>query len=125
MELTLETIQGKLFYLHDTAHKFHLDTRSFAEHKALDFAYTEVGGFKDSISELLMGYTGGKRIGRIKIDEIPAYSHEACVKLANEIKDFGYELYEWAGNKKYCDVENKAQELSGVGAKLIYLLTLT
>lgn len=47
------------------------------------------------------------------------------MELAEEVKDFGYELYEWAGKKKYCDIENKAQELSGVGAKTIYLLTLS
>lgn len=125
MEMTAETIQSKLFYFHDALHKYHLDTRSFAEHKSLDKAYKFLVDFKDEISELLMGYMGGKRIGRIKIDEIPGYSHEAVVKLSNEIKDFGYELYEWAGNKKYCDIENKAQDLSGLGAKLVYLLTLT
>lgn len=124
-ELTPEYIQGMLFYFHDAAHKFHLDTKSFAEHKALDGLYSGLVEFKDDISELLMGYMGGKRIGSISVGEIPEYSHSAAVKLANEIKDFGYELYEWAGEKKYCDVENTAQSLSGLGAKTIYLLTLT
>lgn len=67
---------------------------------------------------------GGKRIGKLKMDEVPDYSHSEAVRLAEEVKEFGYELYEWAGEKKYCDVENKAQELSGAGAKAIYLLTL-
>lgn len=125
MKLTPEYIQGKLFSFHNTAHKFHLDTKSFAEHKALDFTYKELVDFKDDISEKLMGYLGGKRIGKITLDEIPSYSHEAAVKLANDIQNFAYELYEWAGEKKYCDIENISQSLSGVAAKTIYLLTLS
>lgn len=123
-DLTPENIQGKLFWLRDAAHKYHLDTKSFAEHKALDGLYSGVGGFVDDISEKLMGYMGGKRIGKLKIDEVPDYSHGEAVKLAEEVKEFGYELYEWAGDKKYCDIENIAQSLSGLGAQTIYLLTL-
>lgn len=124
-ELTPEYIQGKLFSFHNTAQKFHHDTKSYAEHKALDFLYTALNDYRDSIPEKLMGYMGGKRIGKIELDEIPAYSHDESVKLAEDVKDFGYELYEWAGKKKYCDIENIAQSLSGDGAKTIYLLTLT
>lgn len=123
--LTPEYIQGKLFSFHDIAHKLHLDTRSFSEHKALYILYNELVTFKDDISELLMGYMGGKRIGAIKIDDIPEYSHAACVKLANDIKTFAYDLEMWAEDKKYCDIENTAQSLSGLSAKIIYLLTLT
>lgn len=124
-ELTPEYIEGKLYSFYDIAQKFHHDTKSYAEHKALDFFYTALGGYRDEIPEKLMGYMDGKRIGKIEIDEIPAYSHEAVMKLAESVKDFAYELYEWAGKKKYCDIENIAQSLSGDSAKTIYLLTLT
>lgn len=123
--LTPEYIQGKLFSFHNISHKFHLDTRSFSEHKALDLLYTELVTFKDDISELLMGYMGGKRIGNIKMDEIPEYSHSAAIKLAQEIGSFSYDLEMWAEDKKYCDIENTAQSLSGLSAKVLYLLTLT
>jgi len=122
-ELTPEYIQGILFYFHNAAHKYHLDTKSYEIHKTLDGLYNYLVGFKDDISELLMGYTG-KRIGEININKIPAYSESEVTKTVNEIKDFAYELYEWAGDKKYCDIENKAQDLSGVAAKTLYLLTL-
>jgi len=125
IKLTPEYIQGKLFSFHDISHKFHLDTKSFAEHKALDFLYKSLGDFKDEISEKLMGYLGGKRIGKIAIDEIPSYSQESVSKLVSDIQDFAYELYEWAGEKKYCDIENISQSLSGVAAKTKYLLTLS
>lgn len=123
--LTPEYIQGKLFSFHNIAHKFHLDTRSFSEHKALDSLYKELVDFKDDISELLMGYMGGKRIGNIKIDDIPEYSHAAAVRLCEDIKSFSYDLEKWAEDKKYCDIENTSQSLSGLSSKTIYLLTLT
>lgn len=123
--LTPEYIQGKLFSFHNIAHKFHLDTRSFAEHKALDGLYKDLVDFKDNISELIMGYMGGKRIGSIRMDEIPEYSHSAAVKLCEEIKSFSYDLEMWAEDKKYCDIENTAQSISGLAAKTIYLLTLS
>lgn len=122
---TPEYIQSKLFSFSNAAHKFHLDTRSFAEHKALDELYHSLADFKDEISEKIMGYMGGKRIGKLKLEEVSEYSHSESVKLAEEIKDFAYELQEWAEDKKYCDIENIAQGLSGLAAKTIYLLTLT
>ena len=39
VSLTPEYIQGKLFHLSDAAHKLHLDTESYAEHKALGKLY--------------------------------------------------------------------------------------
>lgn len=124
-EITPEYIQSKLFYLHDVAHKYHLDTKKYSIHKALDCLYKGLVDFKDEISEKLMGYMDGKRIGEIEIGKIPSYTDSEAMSLAEEVKEFGYDLYEWAGKKKYCDIENIAQSLSGLGAKTIYLLTLT
>ena len=124
VSLTPEYIQGKLFYLSDASHKLHLDTKSYAEHKALDKLYEGLIGFRDEISEKLMGYLKGKRIGKIKIDELPEYTDGAPLKLANEVIDFAYELYEFAGEKHYCDIENISQSLSGLGAQTVYLLSL-
>lgn len=125
MEMTPEHIQGKLFSFADIAHKFHLNTSSFAEHNALSCLYKGMNDFKDEVSEKLMGYMDGKRIGKIKIDEIPDYSKSSSMNLANEILLFAYDLYEWAAKKKYCDIENIAQSISGLASKTIYLLTLT
>ena len=123
-EMTPEYIEGKIFSLHNIAQKFHHDTKSFAEHMALGGLYEALEKYRDEIPEKLMGYMGGKKIGKIELDEIPSYSHEAAVKLSEDVREFGYELYEWAGKKKYCDIENIAQALSGDGAKTVYLLTL-
>ena len=125
MALTPETIKGKLFSFHNSAHSLHLDTRSFAEHKALEFLYTELVNFKDELSELIMGYQNGKRIGKIKLDEVPTYSQEAVTAMVKEGLSFSSELEKWAEDKEYCDVENTAQALSGVFARTQYLLTLS
>ena len=125
MALTPELIQGKLFSFYVAAQKLHLDTRSYAEHKALGKLYEGLAGYVDELRELLMGYQNGKRIGKGKIEELPTYSSEAVSKLMEDGCNFAYELYEWAGDKKYCDLENKAQELSGLFAKTKYLLTLS
>jgi hypothetical protein len=125
MALTPEIIKGKLFSMHNSAHSLHLDTRSYAEHKALNFLYTELATFKDELCELIMGYQNGKRIGKSKLDELPTYSQEAVTAMVKEGLSFASELEEWAEDKKYCDVENTAQALSGVFAKTQYLLTLS
>lgn len=124
-ELTPEYIQGKLFSFADISHKYHLDTMSYAEHRAIGKMYEALVGFKDEVSEKLMGYMGGKRIGKIKLDEIPEYSKGSAKTLSEDILEFSYELYEWAGKKKYCDIENIAQSISGLASQTIYLLTLT
>ena len=125
MELTPELIQGKLFSLRTQAHKLHLDTRSLGEHKALGKLYEGLGGFADEISEKLMGYQKGKRIGVPELEKLQPYSNEAVSKLVKDGMDFSYALYEWSGKKKYCDLENIAQSLSGLFAKTEYLLTLS
>lgn len=123
-ELTPEYIEGKLFSFHNIAQKYHHDTKSYAEHKALNFFYEALNGYRDEIPETLMGYMSGKRIGQIELDAIPDYKEGAEMQLEEELKDIAYELYEWAGKKNYCDIENIAQSLSGDSAKTIYLLTL-
>lgn len=125
MALTSEIIKGKLFFFQNAAHSLHLDTRSYAEHKALQKLYEGIDGLKDSILEILMGYQNGKRIGKAKLDEFPTYSQEAVTALVKEGMSFAYELEMWAEDKKYCDISNKAQDLSGLFANVQYLLTLS
>lgn len=124
-KLNPEEIQSKLFYLSDAAHKLHLDTKSYAQHKALGKLYEGLIGFRDEISEKMMGYMDGKRIGSIKVGALPEFSEKAAMDLAKEVRDFGMELKEYAEEKDFCDVENVAQSLSGLGASTVYLLTLT
>lgn len=124
-KLTPELIRDKLFYFRDAAHLFHQETKGGWEHDALGKLYEGITEFEDDIPEKIMGYMGGKRLGKLAKISLPEYvDHNDSVDLAKELIEFSYELYEWAGEKKFCDIENLAQSLSGLGAKAIYRLSL-
>ena len=125
-KITPELIRDKLFYFRDAAHLYHQETKGGWEHDAMGQLYEGIASFEDDIPEKIMGYMGGKRLGTLNRIDVAEYKgHESSVKLAKELIDFAYEVYEWAGENKYCDVENKAQELSGLAAKTVYRLTLS
>lgn len=46
---------GMLFLARNIAHSVHLNTRSYAKHKALDFFYKEIVNLADSLSEYYQG----------------------------------------------------------------------
>lgn len=120
--MTLETIASKLTYFHEQLHLIHWQTSSYAEHKAVGELYEYVQDFKDDVIEKLMGYMG-KKPKAYKAEAITdgVSSNAVVVDLIN----WSYQLYEWASENKYCDVENMAQELSGKASKTKYLLTLS
>ena len=120
-EMTLESIAEKLGYFREQLELLHWQTTSYAEHKATGELYDFVDGFKDDVVEKLMGYMG-KRPQMYKRCDLMATTTNS---LVSELGEWAYELYEWAGMMKYCDVENMAQELSGQAAKTKYLLTLS
>ena len=124
--LTPEEIRDRLFYFRDAAHDFHHQTKGGWEHDALGKLYEALDEFADDITEEFMGYMDGKRLGGLMRIPAPKYGgHESSVKLVKDLMDFAYELYEYGGEKKFCSIENRAQDLSGLGAKTIYRLTLS
>jgi Family of unknown function (DUF5856) len=65
---------AKLFHARTAAHMAHLQTRSFAEHKALDDFYNEIVELADTFAETYQGFYG-------LIKDYPAMglpSGEAC-----------------------------------------------
>lgn len=122
--LTPEIVKGKLFSFRNAAHSLHLDTKSFAEHNALDKLYNSLTDFTDEISEKIMGYMNGRRIGQCKLDPLPTYSGTASLVLVNEIMNFSKQLQDWASKNNYIDIENISQSLSGLASQTLYRLTL-
>ena len=118
-DMTLEGIASKLAYFELQLQLVHWDTPSHAEHSALNL-YDDVADFKDDVMEKLMGYMG-KKVKAYKL--IPLSDGLAGMQVVTELKDWAYQLYEWAESQHYCDVENMAQDLSGKAAKVLYLLT--
>jgi DNA-binding ferritin-like protein len=119
---TPDKVISMLFYLHNQAHFNHLQTRKFARHKALDKLYKGLEEFKDEISELLLGYIAPGRIGKLEHLSInPTMSDE---QLLDYLCKFADELYEYGEQTKWWALSNMAAELSGLGYKVKYLLTL-
>lgn len=122
LKLTTPTYSPQIAYteLHKlllTVKLSHYITKSFAEHEALGKTYDAVNDLIDTITEKLIGYSD--------VDPQPlvigTVSPSEPKTLGVYIMSMAKKLEEWAGSKEYCDIENLAQELSGVGAQLKYL----
>lgn len=122
--LTPDTIAATLFWMHDAAVLFHLQTTSYAQHKMLDGLYTGLEGFKDSICEYLLGVQAPKRFSHITVDTIPVYSDVAVTKLLDTGFQFSISLCEYAEQKGYEQLCNLSSELQGLMVKSRYLNTL-
>jgi len=119
----IDGIVSQLYQLPIKVQFCHHLTTSYAAHKALDGAYDSLNDLKDSIVEKLIGYTG-KRFSKLSMSPLLNYNESMNTQVASEIMNFGETLEEWAATNDYCDIENLAQEYSGIGAQLAYLLTL-
>lgn len=120
--LTPDKAISRLFYFRDQIHFNHLQTKSFAEHKALDKLYNGVADFQDSISELLLGYIVPQRV--VKMETYPIRKDLPNKQLLDELCKFADELYEYGEQTKWWALSNQAADLGGLGYKVKYLLTL-
>lgn len=121
--ITIDTIFNSLYLFPNKIQFCHHNTTSFAQHKALDDTYEKLNDLKDDIVEQIIGYTG-QRISSLSLGNISSFSENMSKEIAKEIMTFAKELENWAEENEYCNIENLAQEYSGVAAKLNYLLTL-
>lgn len=112
-----------LYFLPMKVQFCHHLTSSYAAHKALDGAYDSLNSLKDSIVEKLIGYSSQK-FNKLSFETLENYSETMNNEVAQEVVTFGARLEQWAVEKGFSDIENLAQEYSGVGAQLKYLLAL-
>jgi hypothetical protein len=73
----------------DSAHVAHINTRSFAQHKALDMYYNFVFEFKDRLVEYMVGkgYVGQISLNPIESNEdVVSEGEEACELLRDFAK---------------------------------------
>lgn len=95
----------------------HYKTKSFAAHEALGRTYDAVNELIDTITEKLIGYSDADpqdfQIGTVSV-MAPRMLGIFIIGIAERLEDY-------AEAKEYCDIENLAQELSGVGSQLKYL----
>jgi hypothetical protein len=107
---------GTLFQSRDMMHLQHLQTTSFAEHKALGHYYDEILELTDSFTEKYFG-----RNKRIPITIPESKATDAVIHLKSMQKLIEGE----ADSDKYpCDLDNILDEMLGLVNKTLYLLTL-
>jgi hypothetical protein len=121
-KLTPDKCISALFYFHAQAHFNHLQTTSFARHKAMGKLYEGLEKFKDSISELLLGYIVPKRIA--KFEAPPVNKTMTDEQVLDSLCEFADQLYYYGEETKWWALSNEAAELSGLGYKVKYMLTL-
>jgi len=116
-------IVSKLFNLQTLLEHCHRETKSEPHHGALGDAYTDFGDIKDDIIEFTIGDTE-KDYGGITIESLPEYEFEMSFLAADLTMQLAVEIQNFAKKYNIPSVENKAQDLHGVGAKLNYKLQM-
>ena len=109
---------GHLFLARDVSHSVHLNTRSFAKHKALQEFYEGIVGLADDFAEAYQGRHG--LIGPITL--------QTAKKNGNIIEFIQDSLDEVEANRyKVCEekdtaIQNIIDEIVGLYLKTLYML---
>lgn len=121
-EYNSTSVAMNLSYFQDQIHLAHWQTQSYAEHMALGSLYEYIFGFKDNVVEKIIGYTGERPKS---FSYKPLMDNCNCLQVVRELKNYSDKLGMWADSKRYTDIKNSTDELSGMTAKTLYLLTLS
>ena len=105
---------GELFHSRDTMHIAHLQTTSFAEHKALNGYYDGILDLTDTFTEAYFG-----RFKRVEII-IPESKNQSAVEHLKELQ----QLIDGERNNYPSELQNIMDEMLGLVDKTLYLLTL-
>lgn len=110
---------GQLFQSRDIIHLAHLQTTSYAEHKALQNYYEEILELNDNLLESYMG-TIGRRVN-FKIPASEYVNPEAHLKY---LQDYVMKHRGIFGSDN-THIQNILDEIVALITKTLYLLTLT
>ena len=105
---------GQLFHSRDAMHIAHLQTTSFAEHKALNGYYDGILDLTDKFIEVYFG-----RFKRVEI-VIPEAKIQSSVEHLKELQ----QLIDGERNNYPSELQNIMDEMLGLVDKTLYLLTL-
>lgn len=105
---------GLLFHSRDTMHIAHLQTTSFAEHKALGAYYDHILDLTDKFTEVYFG-----RFKRVEII-IPEAKNMSSAEHLKEMQV----LIEGERNNYPSELQNIMDEMLALVNKTLYLLTL-
>ena len=105
---------GQLFHSRDAMHIAHLQTTSFAEHKALNGYYDGILDLTDKFIEVYFG-----RFKRVEI-VIPEAKIQSSVEHLKELQ----QLIDGERNNYPSELQNIMDEMLSLVNKTLYLLTL-
>ena len=118
----LSEITSKYNNIIESLKILHFNAASTPNHEHYGYGYDSVIESHDAVMEQLMGYSN-MRIDVAGIDKtVELYLTQE--KIISEIYRLAENLIKLAEAKGFYNIENLGQELSGVGAKLNYLLNL-
>ena len=106
---------SKLFEARDFAHKAHLETKSYAQHKALGTFYEDILDLTDGLVESYFGKYGIQKIeiGQVKAQDVVEYFEDFANFIAAAHESV---------NKKDTWVQNQLDEISATTFSLLYKL---
>ena len=106
---------SKLFEARDFAHKAHLETKSYAQHKALGTFYEDILDLTDGLVESYFGKYGIQKIeiGQVKAQDVVEYFEDFANFIAAAHESV---------NKKDTWVQNQLDEISATTYSLLFKL---
>jgi DNA-binding ferritin-like protein len=112
-----------LFHARQQAHFWHLDTKSYAEHKALDQFYTELLDLIDSLLETYLGKGKSVDFGKIRMTFNP-YKREAMIEYFKKLARYVARAKKSMNGTNDGDIANIMDEILALINKTLYMFTL-
>lgn len=110
-----------IFACRNIVHMLHLNTKSFAAHKALNEYYDDVVGIIDSIAEVTQGYQGSILTG-YKDFPMAKYEKYDPVVYLKEVRSYIQEYRYTAFPKDYSPIQNELDNLENLTNSTLYKL---
>lgn len=121
--MKIEQFIETILHSRDQVHIWHLQTRSYAEHKALNGYYDDILSMFDNFVEAYLGRVPGRFSSKTMVFEFTDYE---SVTVINHFKDLKATImvYKSSLPKEDADLSNMLDEILALLNKTLYLLTL-
>jgi DNA-binding ferritin-like protein len=116
--MTTADFIGQLFLARDVTHSVHLNTRSYAKHKALQKFYENIIDLADTFAEAYQGKHG--LIGSVTLQSAKKTSN-VTEFLEDQLKQIEDERYDIC-DKSYTPLQNIIDEIIGLYLSTLYRL---
>lgn len=120
-KISIETALQKLFECRDQIHLWHLQTKCYAEHKALDDFYNGILSLADEITENWQGHSAVRVAGITPLKTAP---YKSTAMTSAYLVDFMAWLGTFRAQSPHVEIQNLIDEATTLTAKTVYLLTL-